>query len=166
MAHARPVHVASGIRHEIHRAKTCLTTWNDLPSGAQLAMTRRESTSITANAAKFTVLSGEIVEVKDLKGIRVFNAPEENQADEENQNIPPKVEYLVEWKDGSPDTWYVLYYILYSAPFLQKNTTKQPEKKNNKPLLISKQLQGASNQSCRRFTAKLRKALVECSQKG
>lgn len=38
---------------------------------------------------------GEIVEVKDLKGIRVLK----------NEDDTPRVEYLVEWKDGSPDTW-------------------------------------------------------------
>lgn len=43
----------------------------------------------------------EIVEVKDLKGIRMKARTKE---DEEN-NVRPMVEYLVEWKDGSPDTW-------------------------------------------------------------
>lgn len=40
---------------------------------------------------------GEIVEVKNLKGIRVLK----------NEDDTPRVEYLVEWKDGSPDTWEV-----------------------------------------------------------
>lgn len=40
--------------------------------------------------------AGEIVEVEELKGIRVI--PRENER--------PMVEYLVQWKDGSPDTWY------------------------------------------------------------
>ena len=43
----------------------------------------------------------EIVEVKDLKGIRM---KARTQEDEEN-GVRPMVEYLVEWKDGSPDTW-------------------------------------------------------------
>lgn len=43
----------------------------------------------------------EIVEVKSLKGIRMKARTKE---DEENK-VRPMVEYLVEWKDGSPDTW-------------------------------------------------------------
>jgi signal recognition particle protein len=43
----------------------------------------------------------EIVEVKSLKGIRLRRRTPE----EEEQNARPKVEYLVEWEDGSPDTW-------------------------------------------------------------
>lgn len=43
----------------------------------------------------------EIVEVKSLKGIRLKRRTPE----EEEQNARPKVEYLVEWEDGSPDTW-------------------------------------------------------------
>lgn len=43
----------------------------------------------------------EIIEVKNLKGIRMKARTKE---DEEN-NVRPMVEYLVEWKDGSPDTW-------------------------------------------------------------
>jgi hypothetical protein len=38
---------------------------------------------------------GEIVEVKELNGIRVLK----------NEDDTPRVEYLVKWKDGSPDTW-------------------------------------------------------------
>ena len=38
---------------------------------------------------------GEIAEVKDLAGIRV----------EEEEDGSPRVEYLVQWKDESPDTW-------------------------------------------------------------
>jgi len=38
---------------------------------------------------------GEIVEVVDLRGIRVVKEDDGR----------PRVEYLVEWKDGSPDTW-------------------------------------------------------------
>ena len=38
---------------------------------------------------------GEIAEVKDLRGIRVLK----------NEDGTPRVEYLVQWKDGSPDTW-------------------------------------------------------------
>lgn len=38
---------------------------------------------------------GEIVEVEDLKGIRVMT----------EEDGRPRVEYLVQWKDGSPDTW-------------------------------------------------------------
>jgi signal recognition particle protein len=43
----------------------------------------------------------EIVEVKDLKGIRMKARTQE----EEENGVRPMVEYLVEWKDGSPDTW-------------------------------------------------------------
>lgn len=42
-----------------------------------------------------TTAEGEIVEVKALKGIRVLKGDEDR----------PRVEYLVAWKDGSPDTW-------------------------------------------------------------
>lgn len=42
-----------------------------------------------------TAVEGEIVEVEALKGIRVLKGDEER----------PQVEYLVAWKDGSPDTW-------------------------------------------------------------
>ena len=38
---------------------------------------------------------GEIVEVEDLRGIRVV----------QEEGVPPRVEYLVQWKDGSEDTW-------------------------------------------------------------
>jgi signal recognition particle protein len=41
------------------------------------------------------------VEVKDLKGIRMKARTQE----EEENGVRPMVEYLVEWKDGSPDTW-------------------------------------------------------------
>lgn len=43
----------------------------------------------------------EIVEVKSLKGIRMKARTKED----EEKKVPPMVEYLVEWKDGSPDTW-------------------------------------------------------------
>jgi signal recognition particle 43 kDa protein len=42
---------------------------------------------------------GDIVEVEELKGIRVIEN-EENDPDK-----PPLLQYLVKWKDGSPDTW-------------------------------------------------------------
>ena len=38
---------------------------------------------------------GEIVEVQALKGIRMLTQEDDT----------PRVEYLVAWKDGSPDTW-------------------------------------------------------------
>jgi hypothetical protein len=38
---------------------------------------------------------GEIVEVKALNGIRIMK----------NEDDSPRVEYLVQWKDDSPDTW-------------------------------------------------------------
>ena len=41
--------------------------------------------------------SGEIVEVAALKGVRVLK----------NEDGSPRVEYLVAWKDDSPDTWWV-----------------------------------------------------------
>eukprot|EP00889_Picochlorum_renovo_P003840 jgi/Picre1/30870/NNA_006229.t1 len=43
----------------------------------------------------------EIVEVKNLKGIRM----KPRSAEDEEKKVRPMVEYLVEWKDGSPDTW-------------------------------------------------------------
>ncbi|KAL4419209.1 hypothetical protein ABPG77_000603 [Micractinium sp. CCAP 211/92] len=56
---------------------------------------RRGVLHVAAAAPAFG--QGEIVEVKDLKGIRVLK----------NEDDTPRVEYLVEWKDGSPDTWEV-----------------------------------------------------------
>lgn len=49
------------------------------------------------HAQYVTATTEEIVEVKDLKGIRL----KERTSEEER----PMVEYLVEWQDGSPDTW-------------------------------------------------------------
>ncbi len=43
----------------------------------------------------------DIVEVKNLKGIRM----KPRSAEDEEKKVRPMVEYLVEWKDGSPDTW-------------------------------------------------------------
>lgn len=57
---------------------------------------RRGVLHVAAAAPAFG--QGEIVEVKDLKGIRVLK----------NEDDTPRVEYLVEWKDGSPDTWCAL----------------------------------------------------------
>lgn len=54
---------------------------------------RRGAVHVAAAAPAFG--QGEIVEVKNLKGIRVLK----------NEDDTPRVEYLVEWKDGSPDTW-------------------------------------------------------------
>lgn len=61
---------------------------------------RRAATArrAAAAAASASFGGGEIVEVKDLKGIRVLK----------NEDDSPRVEYLVEWKDGSPDTWCAL----------------------------------------------------------
>jgi hypothetical protein len=40
--------------------------------------------------------TADIVEVEELMGIRATEIAEDK---------PPLVEYLVKWKDGSPDTW-------------------------------------------------------------
>ena len=48
-----------------------------------------------SSAAVFS--GGEIVEVKELKGIRVVAG----------EGGRPQVEYLVAWKDNSADTWWV-----------------------------------------------------------
>ncbi|KAL4422282.1 hypothetical protein ABPG75_008479 [Micractinium tetrahymenae] len=58
---------------------------------------RGRSSALHVAAAAPAFGQGEIVEVKDLKGIRVLK----------NEDDTPRVEYLVEWKDGSPDTWEV-----------------------------------------------------------
>lgn len=57
------------------------------------AARRQGAARLTVSAGLFG--GGEIVEVKDLKGIRVLK----------NEDDTPRVEYLVEWKDGSADTW-------------------------------------------------------------
>lgn len=51
----------------------------------------RRSSLLVAKAS----IDGEIAEVADLKGIRVT----------EEDDGRPRVEYLVQWKDGSADTW-------------------------------------------------------------
>jgi signal recognition particle protein len=43
----------------------------------------------------------EIVDVRKLKGIRM----KPRTAEDEENKVRPSVEYLVEWQDGSPDTW-------------------------------------------------------------
>lgn len=63
------------------------------PAAAGAGQRRRRRGGLAVAAGLFG--SGEIVEVKDLKGIRVLK----------NEDDTPRVEYLVEWKDGSPDTW-------------------------------------------------------------
>lgn len=50
--------------------------------------------------SRFKVLASKlsnIVEVAELKGIRAFP--------NEDPEKPPRIEYLVKWKDDSPDTW-------------------------------------------------------------
>lgn len=42
--------------------------------------------------------SGEVAEVEELRGVRII-------ADAQKR---PQVQYLVNWKDGSADTWQVL----------------------------------------------------------
>lgn len=64
-------------------------------AAASAGQRRRRGGGLAVAAGLFG--SGEIVEVKDLKGIRVLK----------NEDDTPRVEYLVEWKDGSPDTWCV-----------------------------------------------------------
>lgn len=63
------------------------------PAAAGAGQRRQRRGGLAVAAGLFG--SGEIVEVKDLKGIRVLK----------NEDDTPRVEYLVEWKDGSPDTW-------------------------------------------------------------
>ena len=63
--------------HSHHPTTTCQAT----------ASTKPSSTATT---------EGDIAEVKALKGIRVIKDEEGN---------PKMIEYLVEWKDGSSDTW-------------------------------------------------------------
>ncbi len=66
---------------------------------ARLGVSTRSTTRSAGVACRSSLgvfSGGEIVEVAELKGIRVVPA-------EENQR--PTVEYLVKWKDGSPDTW-------------------------------------------------------------
>lgn len=72
---AQPFH-ASGHRHV--RRRTCFAARATLRHGGAVCMS-----------------AGEIVEVEDLSGIRV----------REKEDGTPFVEYLVKWKDGSPDTW-------------------------------------------------------------
>jgi signal recognition particle protein len=57
-----------------------------------LTSQRKRSVTITASAAK---VAEDIAEVEALKGIRVT----------EEDDGRPRVEYLVQWKDGSPNTW-------------------------------------------------------------
>lgn len=58
--------------------------------GARRAAAPRSRRAVLVQAS-----GGEIAEVDDLKGIRVLK----------NEDDTPRVEYLVKWKDGSPDTW-------------------------------------------------------------
>ena len=48
-----------------------------------------------AASVRPVLAGGEIVEVKALNGIRIMK----------NEDDSPRVEYLVQWKDDSPDTW-------------------------------------------------------------
>lgn len=41
--------------------------------------------------------SGEVVEVEELRGVRIVGDVKQR----------PQVQYLVKWKDGTPDTWQV-----------------------------------------------------------
>ncbi|KAL4852722.1 Signal recognition particle protein [Chlorella vulgaris] len=56
---------------------------------------RQGSTLPRRSLAVLAMSGGEIAEVADLKGIRVLK----------NEDDSPRIEYLVQWKDGSPDTW-------------------------------------------------------------
>jgi hypothetical protein len=85
------------------------------PCRRRLAAARAPAPRASASAAFAVAAGGEIAEVGDLKGIRVSEAPPpppaEGAADSTaaaSAPAPPRrplVEYLVEWKDGSPDTW-------------------------------------------------------------
>lgn len=46
--------------------------------------------------------SGEVAEVQELRGVRIV-------ADKQKR---PQVQYLVNWKDGTADTWQVLYAVI------------------------------------------------------
>lgn len=62
--------------------------------------------------------AGEIAEVQDLKGIRALSS--------EDENAPPQIEYLVQWKDGSSDTWFVwhIYMVLICVLSRLSNSAK------------------------------------------
>lgn len=69
-------------------------------AGAALRRPARGRSVAARAAGRAAALSaGEIVEVEELKGIRVVPSAEDARR--------PTVEYLVKWKDGSPDTWCV-----------------------------------------------------------
>ena len=53
------------------------------------------ATRAQRRSAVVCMSGGEIADVAELKGIRV----------EEEEDGSPRVEYLVQWKDESPDTW-------------------------------------------------------------
>ena len=64
-------------------------------SGGQQQQRRRGAALRCAASVRPVLAGGEIVEVKALNGIRIMK----------NEDDSPRVEYLVQWKDDSPDTW-------------------------------------------------------------
>ena len=52
--------------------------------------------------------SGEVAEVQELHGVRIV-------ADAQRR---PQVQYLVVWKDGTPDTWQVTLQAVATVPSL------------------------------------------------
>ena len=72
--------------------------------------------SVVANRAKrkhrqcvtAAQTSGEVAEVQELHGVRII-------ADAQRR---PQVQYLVVWKDGTPDTWQVTLQAVATVPSL------------------------------------------------
>jgi hypothetical protein len=64
-------------------------------AGTSPSIQRAGSSSVVCRSTLGVFSGGEIVEVEELKGIRVTKG----------ENELPMVEYLVKWQDGSPDTW-------------------------------------------------------------
>ncbi|KAG7668790.1 hypothetical protein Ndes2526B_g00491 [Nannochloris sp. 'desiccata'] len=65
------------------------------PFASTLRLSNPRTTRYVALAASAANVAGDIAEVQALKGIRVT----------EEDDGRPRVDYLVQWKDGSPNTW-------------------------------------------------------------
>lgn len=79
---------------QAHLCRADITQTNPLAKAATASCTKRKHGQISVAALG----SGEVVEVEELHGVRIIGDAKQR----------PQVQYLVKWKDGTPDTWQVL----------------------------------------------------------
>lgn len=97
LSNATQVHVQQhALNRSIHFTVAPQSATLRLSRHLDLRMRRRVSTRSLrgARALQVRAVTGEVVDVEELEGVRVIL-----------QNNRPVAQFLVKWKDGKPSTW-------------------------------------------------------------